>query len=303
MLSAILVLPVAVICAMLLSAFLRRLAILSVRAHIYSSYTVQQMRRYAFIAEPLRRVNCYSSSELLELWTAWAACAALGLWILVESAKVDSSWVGALLCYACAEYWGVVHVRTKQSRWIFPRALAFIYSGALMYTMWWPVVPSWLLLCTLSSVQLWLMLTLLLSFDCFATLPEQPPHRLLFRSLLLPAGTLSREVTQQFDANAFTALSPASVTVLREPNQGSASSSSEPRGASPPQHAASPPRRAASPPRPTSFLAGGPLLGSSRRAHATFHTLPRHGSCNATCGLSDMNDGHRLQPRARARSR
>merc|ERR1719264_1824535 len=101
-------------------------------------------------------------------------------------------WVGQLVCYAVAEYWGIVHVRTQQSRWIFPRAVALLHGGALLYALWWPLGSSWLLLWALLSAQAFLMFTLLCHFDCFAGLPEQPPHRLLFRSSLLPAAELSR---------------------------------------------------------------------------------------------------------------
>merc|ERR1712060_1028121 len=172
--------------------FLRRMAVLSARMHIYSSYTMKQMRRYAFIAEPLRRINCYSSNELLELWTAWAASAALVAWMFYEAMQLGGFWTGSLFCYVLAEYWGLAHVRTKQSRWLFPRVSALLHGGTLIYAMWWPLYPHWLLLWVLASSQFCLMFTLLCRSDCFATLPEQPPHRLLFRSLLMPATPLMR---------------------------------------------------------------------------------------------------------------
>lgn len=191
-LSAALWLLGALPCAVILSAFLRRLAILSVRTQVYSSYTVRQMRRYAFIAEPLRRINCYSSNELLELWSGWAICAVIGVLVLTESIRSGIEWTAALFCYALAEYWGIVHVRTVQSRWIFPRATALLHGGALVYATWWPLCPAWLLAWTLVSSQFWLIFYLLHTFDCHAGLPEQPPHRLLFRSSLLPGGIIQR---------------------------------------------------------------------------------------------------------------
>uniref|UniRef100_A0A7S4QFE8 Uncharacterized protein n=1 Tax=Alexandrium monilatum TaxID=311494 RepID=A0A7S4QFE8_9DINO len=191
-LSASLALPFVAAGALLLSAALRRLAVLCVRVQVYSSYTLRQMRRYPFIAAPLRRVNAYSSNELLELWAASAALTALFAWLLAEASGLGILWAGMLLCYAFAEYWGIVHVRTVQSRWIFPRAVALLYGAALSYATWWPHCPSWLLLWSLVSAQLFLMFSLLCCFDCYATLPQQPPHRLLLRSSFMPAVPLSR---------------------------------------------------------------------------------------------------------------
>lgn len=179
--------------AALLSAFLRRLAILSVRMHVYSAKIVEHMRRYAFIAETMRKINSYSSNELLDLWTAWAALLALMAWVLYEALTSGVLWLGALSCFVLAEYWSIAHVRTEQSRWIFPRALLPLYAGTFAYRCRWPFGPSWLLLWCLASAQLWLMYALLCRFDCYATLPEQPPHRLFLRSLLRPATMLSRE--------------------------------------------------------------------------------------------------------------
>jgi len=196
-LSVGLLLPVAFFCALLLSAALRRLLVLCVRLQVYSSYTLRQMRRYPFIAAPLRRVNCYSSNELLEHWTASSALAALASWLLSEAARLGVLWAGMLLCYALAEFWGIVHVRTVQSRWIFPRAMALLHGGILAYATWWPHCPTWLLLWTLVTSQLFLMFTLLCHFDCYAALPPQPPHRLLLRSSMLPAVPLSRHTQQR----------------------------------------------------------------------------------------------------------
>jgi len=192
--TACLALPLVLVGAMLLSAFLRRLAVLTVRLQVYSSCTLRQMRRYPFIAEPMRRINCYSSNELLELWTAWASLAALAVWMLAEAAQLGFFWAGLLLCYALAEYWGIVHVRTTQSRWIFPRTMFLLHGGTLAYALRWPACPSWMLLWALATSQLSFMFTLLCHFDCFATLPEQPPHRLLFRSTMMPAQQLSRHL-------------------------------------------------------------------------------------------------------------
>jgi len=205
----------ALACGLFLSAFLRRFAILSIRMQVYSAYNVRQMRRYAFIAEPLRRINCYSSGELLELWTAWAASAGLAAWLLWKAFEWGVGWVFVLLCYAFAEYWGVVHVRTLQSRWLYPRATGLIFSGVLVYATWWPRFPTWILVWSLLSAQLWLICTLLCSFDCYVTLPEQPPHRLLYRSILLPAAPLSRD--QQ-------AVSSAAASADKEPQTSSQSS-------------------------------------------------------------------------------
>lgn len=184
----LMVLAFTVLGSFLLSAFIRRLIVLSMRVHIYSSYTSRQMRRFAFIAEPLRRINCYSSNELLELWTAWIVMLVLVAWLLLQAWCYGGVlWIGSLLCYALAEYWGIVHVRTRQSRWIFPRVTALLYGGTLLYATSWPLCPPWLTLSVLSSSQLCLMLLLLCHFDGFVALPEDPPHRLFFRSLLMPA--------------------------------------------------------------------------------------------------------------------
>lgn len=201
-LSVFLALPFAVVGSLLLSAALRRLAVLCARLQIYSFYTLRQMRRYPFIAAPLRRVNCYSSNELLELWTAAAALAALFAWLLAEAAQLGGLWAGLLLCYALAEYWGIVHVRTVQSRWIFPRAVALLHGATLAYAAWWPRCPAWLLLWALASSQLCLMFTLLCHFDCYATLPQQPPHRLLLRSSLMPAVPLTRHAKKPRSSSA-----------------------------------------------------------------------------------------------------
>jgi len=192
-LKACWVAPLASAAAFLFSALLRRLAVLSMRMQLYATGTAQQIRRYSFIAEPMRRVNCYSSNELLELWTAWALMATLALWLLIEAQLKGAFCCGFLLSYAVTEYWGIIHVRTVQSRWIFPRAAGLLHSGVFLFATWWPIFASWLLLWVLVSAQLSLMTTLLCHFDCYATLPEQPPHRLLIRSLLLPARELSRE--------------------------------------------------------------------------------------------------------------
>jgi len=192
-LKACWVAPLALVAALVFSALLRRLAVLTMRMQLYAVGTAQQIRRYAFIAEPMRRVNCYSSNELLELWTAWALMAALAIWLLFEAHLHGPFWCGFLLCYAVIEYWGIIHVRTVQSRWIFPRAAGLLHSGVFLFATWWPLFASWLLLWVLVFAQISLMSTLLCQFDCYATLPEQPPHRLLIRSLMLPARELSRE--------------------------------------------------------------------------------------------------------------
>eukprot|EP00933_Yihiella_yeosuensis_P072117 TRINITY_DN80423_c0_g1_i1.p1 TRINITY_DN80423_c0_g1~~TRINITY_DN80423_c0_g1_i1.p1 ORF type:complete len:828 (+),score=67.41 TRINITY_DN80423_c0_g1_i1:77-2560(+) len=186
------VLALGAVCSILLSALLRCVMILSCRMHIYNSLTIRQMKRYAFVAEAMRRVNCYSSTELLELWTLWAASTSLLCWLLWEAFQHSGCAFGCLICYAVAEYWGMVHVRTMQSRWLFPRCISLIYAGGLVYIRWWPLCPSWLLLWSIGSAQLWLMYFLLNNFDCYVTLPAQPPHQLMARSMLLPAQTLVR---------------------------------------------------------------------------------------------------------------
>lgn len=177
--------------AMLLSAFLRRLLVLSARVSIYYSYTVRQVRRFAFIAEQMRRVNYYSPTELLELWTAWVVCVCVAALLLWSAFSRGASWLGILVCYAFADYWGVVHVRTKQSRWFFPRVVALVYGGTLLYASWWPLCSWWLVLWALGSAQLLLMAVLMCQFDCFVTLPEHAPHRVLCRSLLMPAARVA----------------------------------------------------------------------------------------------------------------
>lgn len=112
---------------------------------------------------------------------------------VVKGLFFGSPWLAALLCFALAEYWGVVHVRTVQSRWVFPRVVLLLQGGVLVYVTWWPHCPGWILSWSLLSSQLWLMWMLLCQFDCFVTLPEQAPHRLLYRSSLLPAAQLVRE--------------------------------------------------------------------------------------------------------------
>eukprot|EP00927_Polykrikos_kofoidii_P060240 TRINITY_DN55272_c0_g1_i1.p1 TRINITY_DN55272_c0_g1~~TRINITY_DN55272_c0_g1_i1.p1 ORF type:complete len:978 (+),score=125.45 TRINITY_DN55272_c0_g1_i1:136-2934(+) len=186
-------LPTILLGSALFSSFLRRLGVLTARLQIYSSYTARQMRRYAFIAAPLRRVVRYSTNELLELWTTCGVIFSIVLGLLSESYSRCSFWICVFVCYAVAEYWGIIHVRTKQSRWIFPRAVAALHGGAVFYAINWPLGPLRLVMWTLTSGQLYLMWVLLCEFDCFATLPEQPPHRLLYRSILLPAVRLSRE--------------------------------------------------------------------------------------------------------------
>jgi len=183
--SVVYSLCLALVCGVLCSSFLRRFAVLCVRMRVSSQSAVQQLRRHAFIAEPLRRLSRFSSRELLELWMAWLTCIAVCVWLYLHT------WSGGLLV-AVAEYWGLVHVRTKQSRWIFPRCAAVLHSGALLYSVHWPLSPSWLVLVVLALGQLWLMLALVCHFDCFACLPLEPPHSLLYRSLVAPAVPLTR---------------------------------------------------------------------------------------------------------------
>eukprot|EP00931_Biecheleriopsis_adriatica_P107936 TRINITY_DN8227_c0_g1_i2.p1 TRINITY_DN8227_c0_g1~~TRINITY_DN8227_c0_g1_i2.p1 ORF type:complete len:686 (+),score=146.36 TRINITY_DN8227_c0_g1_i2:198-2255(+) len=178
--------------AVLMSSLLRRVLVLSCRMHTYNSLTLRKMRRFAFIAEPLRRVNSCSSTELLELWTAWGASASLLLWLLWEALQASAASLCWLLCFAAAEYWGIVHLRTLQSRWIFPRCIALLHSGALIYSWWWPLGPSWILLWSLASAQASLKFLLLCHFDCYFALPPQPPLQLMARSVLLPAVPLAR---------------------------------------------------------------------------------------------------------------
>ncbi|CAE8688632.1 unnamed protein product, partial [Polarella glacialis] len=191
-LAACFVLPIGAASGVLLSALVRRLLVLSCRMRIYNSLTVWQMQRYAFIAEPLRRVNCYSSTELLELWAAWSACVVLLVWLLLEALQLSAASICWILCFVEAEYWGLVHVRTVQSRWLFPRCTLLIHAAGLVYVCWWPLGPRWLLLWSLASAQFLLQFVLLCRFDCCFALPMQPPHQLMARSLLMPAMKLSR---------------------------------------------------------------------------------------------------------------
>ena len=175
------------------SAFLRRLLVLSCRMYIYNMLCLRQMRRFAFIAEHMRRVNRAPSTVLLELWIAWAVCAGILLWILVEALQRSCVWFLWILCYALTEFWGLAHVRTTQSRWLFPRSMLLVHAGAATYAFWWPLGPLWLLLASLVWAQASVMFTLISDFDCCFALPPEPPNEVLAASLLLPAVSLSRE--------------------------------------------------------------------------------------------------------------
>lgn len=98
-----------------------------------------------------------------------------------------------LTCYLLADYWGLVHVRTMQSRYTFPRAVVLLHCGCVVYLTWWPLAPEWLAVTATALVQLSITLVLSHRFDCFANLPVQPPLRLLCRSLLLPAAPMGRD--------------------------------------------------------------------------------------------------------------
>ena len=178
--------------AVVFSAFLRRVLVLSCRMYIYNMLCLRQMRRFAFIAEQMRRVNRAPSTVLLELWVAWAVCAGILLWILVEALQRSFVWFLWIICYALAEFWGLAHVRTTQSRWLFPRSMLLIHAGAAAYAFWWPLGPLWLVLASLIWAQACIMFTLISDLDCCFALPSEPPNEVLAASLLLPAVPLSR---------------------------------------------------------------------------------------------------------------
>ncbi|CAE7231939.1 unnamed protein product [Symbiodinium sp. CCMP2456] len=196
--SSMLFLGAAIMAAVLFSAFLRRLLVLSCRMYIYNMLCLRQMRHFAFIAEQMRRVNRAPSTVLIELWIAWAASAGIMLWILIEALQRSFVWFLWILCYALAEFWGLAHVRTKQSRWLYPRSLLLLHAGAALYAYWWPRGPLWLLLASLFWAHASIMFTLISDLDCCFALPSEPPNEVLAASLLLPAMPLSRsEVSKQ----------------------------------------------------------------------------------------------------------
>ena len=192
--SSLLFFSVVAIAAVLFSAFLRRLLVLSCRMYIYNMLCLRQMRRFAFIAEQMRRVNRAPSTILLELWIAWASMAGILLWILVEALQRSCVWFLWILCYAVAEFWGLAHVRTIQSRWLFPRSMLLLHAGAAMYAFWWPLGPLWLLLASLLWAHASIMFVLISDLDCCFALPSDPPNEVLAASLVLPAVPLSREL-------------------------------------------------------------------------------------------------------------
>ena len=197
--SSMLFLGMGIVSAVLFSAFLRRLLVLSCRMYIYNMLCLRQMRHFAFIAEQMRRVNRAPSTVLIELWIAWAASAGIMLWILVEALQRSFVWFLWILCYALAEFWGLAHVRTKQSRWLYPRSLLLLHAGAALYAYWWPRGPLWLLLASLFWAHASIMFTLISDLDCCFALPSEPPNEVLAASLLLPAMPLSRsEVSKPF---------------------------------------------------------------------------------------------------------
>lgn len=58
-------------------------------------FCLRHLRRYAFIAQEMRRVNRAASTVLLELWVAWGASMLILLW--TELAKFREPMV-ALSC-------------------------------------------------------------------------------------------------------------------------------------------------------------------------------------------------------------
>eukprot|EP00746_Dinoflagellata_sp_MGD_P083050 gnl/MRDRNA2_/MRDRNA2_33034_c0_seq1.p1 gnl/MRDRNA2_/MRDRNA2_33034_c0~~gnl/MRDRNA2_/MRDRNA2_33034_c0_seq1.p1 ORF type:complete len:851 (-),score=88.87 gnl/MRDRNA2_/MRDRNA2_33034_c0_seq1:58-2550(-) len=190
------VIPLSLAFAIFTSAVLRIVLITLFRWRLYSSAAVRQMRRYAFIAESLRRLNCYSSSDLLEVWVAFAALLLIVTWLASEMHILG--WrCGLFMCYLAADYWGLMHVRTMQTRYAFPRAMVLLHCGSVVYLSWWPLAPEWLVVTATALTQLHVTLALSHRFDCFANLPEQPPLRLFCRSLLLPASPMARDPVPQ----------------------------------------------------------------------------------------------------------
>eukprot|EP00913_Durusdinium_trenchii_P025010 g23475.t1 len=178
--------------AIVFSSFLRSFLVLSCRMYVNHQFCLRHLRRFAFIAQEMRRVNRAPSTVLLELWVAWSASAVLLLWLLAEAVKRSWAWPCWMGCYAMTEFWGLAHVRTLQSRWTFPRAALILNAGPLAYVYWWPYGCKWLLVWLVISSHISLGFYLLLHFDyCFSLNPE-PPHQLYVSSLLLPAVHLSR---------------------------------------------------------------------------------------------------------------
>eukprot|EP00434_Breviolum_minutum_P017950 symbB.v1.2.015831.t1/scaffold1194.1/size132594/4 len=76
------VLLVFLLAAILFSSFLRSLLVLSCRMYVNNQFCLRHLRRYAFIAQEMRRVNRAASTVLLELWVAWGASMLILLWTL-----------------------------------------------------------------------------------------------------------------------------------------------------------------------------------------------------------------------------
>eukprot|EP00435_Cladocopium_sp_Y103_P025133 s1023_g6.t1 len=177
----------------LFSSFLRSLFVLSCRMYVNNQFCLRHLRRYAFIAQEMRRVNRAASTVLLELWVAWGASMLILLWIIVEAGqRSHGAWSFWIIGYGFMEFWSLAHVRSKQSRWIFPRVSLVINAGAFTYVYWWPLAPQWILVSLVLWSDLTLCFYLLIHFDYCFSLPPQPPHQLFVSSLLLPAVTLSR---------------------------------------------------------------------------------------------------------------
>ena len=165
-------------------------------------FCLRHLRRYAFIAQEMRRVNRAASTVLLELWVAWGASMLILLWtlgfvkrqkgkgvfwaspctkmhwilkfqefetikvvpfcslttcallcgrIIAEAGRHSAAWPFWILCYVSMEFYSLAHVRSQQSRWIFPRVTLLLNAGAAIYAFWWPFSPQWLLV----SLVLW----------------------------------------------------------------------------------------------------------------------------------------------------
>lgn len=59
----------------------------------YDRFCLRHLRRYAFIAQEMRRVNRAASTVLLELWVAWGASMLILLWtIRVFEERFGKGW-------------------------------------------------------------------------------------------------------------------------------------------------------------------------------------------------------------------
>ena len=71
--------------------------------------------------------------------------------IIAEAGRHSVAWIFWILCYISMEFYSLAHVRSQQSRWIFPRVTLLLNAGAAIYAFWWPWAPQWLLV----SLVLW----------------------------------------------------------------------------------------------------------------------------------------------------